>query len=214
MLARVVRRAQRAPAPDMVAVATTSNPADDAVHRLCEARGWPCFRGSEEDVLDRYYQAARFFGADAVVRVTSDCPLLDPEVLELTVQAFLQRQPRVEYVSNTWPRRTYPRGLDTEVVAFRALERAWRDDRDPATREHVTPFIYGHPDRFVLHGVTRDRDLSSFRWTVDTPEDLAFVRRVYEHFAGDEFTTADVVALLEKHPDWLDINRHVHQKGT
>ncbi len=212
MLARDMNRLSRAETLDDVVIATTVESADDAIVNLCQERDWPYFRGSEEDVLDRYYRAAQEYQADAVVRVTSDCPLIEPQVVDRVVREFLERQPEVDYAANTLPPRTFPRGLDTEVMRFDALERAWREDENPAWREHVTPYIRRHPDRFQSYGVSNDEDLSHMRWTVDTPEDLAFVRRIYEHFGHDRFSWRKVLTLLEAHPEWLDINRDVQQK--
>ena len=212
MLARVVRRVQRAQSIGTVVVATTSHPADDTIAQLCASRAWPCARGSEDDVLDRTYQAAVTHQADVVVRITSDCPLIEPAVIDQVVDEFLARQPAVAYASNVQAPRTFPRGLDTEVIRFDALARAWREDTNPAWREHVTPYIYRHPESFACHGVVSDRDLSTMRWTVDTPEDLEFVRCIYAHFGDDSFSWLDVLALLEQRPDWLDINRAIEQK--
>jgi spore coat polysaccharide biosynthesis protein SpsF len=212
MLARCVNRVRRAQMLDEVVVATTVQKADEAIVQLCAERAWPCFRGSEDDVLDRYYQAAIAYQADVVVRITSDCPLIDPQVVDRVVGEFLDRQPQVDYASNTSLKRTFPRGLDTEVICSSALERAWRKDHNPAWREHVTPYIYRHPNMFRLHNVENPVDYSRMRWTVDTPEDLAFVLRVYEHFWHDRFSWLDVLAALEEHPEWLAINRDMEQK--
>ncbi|MDH7472937.1 MAG: glycosyltransferase family protein [Anaerolineae bacterium] len=212
MLERVVTRTQRAKRLDGVVVATTVQPADDAIMEICADHGWSCFRGSEEDVLDRYYRAAIEFQADVIVRITSDCPLIDPEIVSRIIEEFLDHQPEAEYVSNTWPKRTFPRGLDIEVIRFDVLERAWREDDNLAWREHVTPYIYRNPERFRIHSVTNDVDYSFMRWTVDTLEDLMLVRRIYEHFGDDQFSWLDVVALLEEHPEWTEINRHIQQK--
>jgi spore coat polysaccharide biosynthesis protein SpsF len=213
MLARVVNRTRRAATLDDVVVATTTQPADDVIVRLCEARGWPCFRGSEDDVLDRYYQAAVVHKADAVFRVTSDAPLLDPEIIDKIVQRYFN-QSHVDYVSNDFPCRTFPLGMEAEVFSFKALERAWREDRNPAWREHVTPYILRHPELFAVdkEGVRDDTDRSGWRLTVDTEDDLALVRRIYEHFAHDRFHWKDVLSLLEDHPEWVELNRHVRQK--
>jgi len=211
MLARVVNRTRRATTLHDVAIATTTKPADEPIVKLCAVRGWPCFRGSEEDVLDRYYWAAKEHRADFIVRITSDCPLVEPEIVDLIVQGILERGP-VDYVSNTIPPRSFPRGLDVEAISFKALERAWREDDNPAWREHVTPYIYRHPEKFVLRAVMNDQDFSHMRWTVDTPEDLAFVRRIYGHFGHDRFSWREVLALLKEHPEWLEINRYVQQK--
>lgn len=210
MLARVVKRTMRAQMLDEVVVATTVQPADEAIVRLCSERGWPCFRGSESDVLDRYYQAAKRHRADIVVRITSDCPLIEPEIVDLVVREYLEKGP-LDYVSNTLPPRTFPRGLDVEVMSFEALERAWHEDSNPAWREHVTPYIYRHPEKFALRAVVNDKDYSHMRWTVDTSEDLSFVRLIYEHFGHDDFSWRDVLALLDEHPEWLEINKRVRQ---
>nr|NIN65969.1 acylneuraminate cytidylyltransferase [Anaerolineae bacterium]NIN96152.1 acylneuraminate cytidylyltransferase [Anaerolineae bacterium] len=136
LLARVVRRTARASRPDEVVVAIPEASTDDSLARLCHAYGWPCFRGSEDDVLDRYYRAATEYGAESVVRITSDCPLVDPGIVDQVVDLFLQGE--WDYVSNTLAPRTYPRGLDVEVFTFDALRLAWKEDSNPAWREHVT----------------------------------------------------------------------------
>jgi len=212
MLARVVNRTGRAKTIQEVVIATTTNVLDDVIVELCKARDWFWFRGSEEDVLDRYYQAAKKYQADLIVRITSDCPLIEPEIVDQVVQEFLERQPKVDYASNTWPQRTFPRGLDTEVMRIDALERAWREDLNPAWREHVTPYIYRNPDRFRIHNVLSQVDYSSMRWTVDTPEDLAFVCQIYDYFGHDRFSWHEVLGVLEEHPEWMEINQHVQQK--
>jgi len=212
MLVRVVGRVQRARTVDVVVVAPTSDPADEAIVRGSVSHGWPYFCGSREDVLDRYYQAARQYQADAIIRITGDCPMIDPGLIDRVVGEFLQRQPEVQYACNSMPVKTYPRGLDTEVVRMDALEQAWREDQNPAWREHATPYIYRHPELFTLHPVIHSVDYSSMRWTVDTPEDWAFVRRVYEHFGHDRFSWEDVVRVLDEHPDWMALNAHVRQK--
>lgn len=212
MLARVVNRVRRAQTLDEVVVATTMQPADDAIVRLCAERGWPCFRGSEEDVLDRYYRAAVAHQTDIVVRITSDCPLIEPEIVDRVVREFLDLQPSVDYACNVLPQRTFPRGLDTEAMRFDVLEQVWREDLNPAWREHVTPYIHRNPDLFRIHGVVNEVDYSDMRWTVDTPEDLAFVRRIYDHFGHNRFSWREVLAVLAEHPEWLEINRHVQQK--
>lgn len=211
MLVRVVNRSRRATTLQDVVVATTTRPADGAIVELCAERGWPCFRGGEDDVLDRYYRAAMRHQVDVVVRITSDCPLVEPEIVDWIVREFLEKRP-LDYASNTLSPRTFPQGLDVEVMAFDALERAWREDDNPAWREHVTPYIYRHPEKFALTAVMNDKDYSHMRWTVDTVDDLAFVRKVYDYFGHDAFSWQDVLSTLEEHPEWLEINRHVAQK--
>lgn len=212
MLARVVDRTRRARTIDDVVVATTSEALDEAIVVLCRARGWLYSRGSEADVLDRYYRAATAHGADVIVRITSDCPLIDPGAVDQVVNEFVDAQPEVGYASNWLPPRTFPRGLDTEAIRFDVLERAWREDDNPAWREHVVPYIRRHPDLFRLHGIFSPVDYSGMRWTVDTPEDMALVRRIYDYFGHDRFHWLEVLDVLEHYPDWLDINRHVEQK--
>lgn len=211
ILVRVVSRSQRAMALDEVIIATTVDPKDEAIVKLCSSRGWNYFRGSEEDVLDRYYQTAKRYNVDVIVRITSDCPLIEPEIIDLVVREYLHDR-SLDYVSNTLSPRTFPRGLDVEAFTFEALERAWREDRNPAWREHVTPYIYRHPEKFRLKAVTNGKNLSHLRWTVDTLKDLEFVCRIYNYFGHDRFTWREVLALLEKHPEWLEINKDVVQK--
>jgi spore coat polysaccharide biosynthesis protein SpsF len=212
MVARVVQRLSRARLLNAVVVATSTSSLDNAIEALCLERKWPYYRGSEHDVLDRYYQAALRFGADAVVRVTADCPLISPLVVDRTIEEFLANQPGVDYVSNFIPRRTFPRGVDVEVIHFDALKRCWIEDKNPALREHVTPYIYLNPHLFRLHGVTNTQNLSALRWTVDSREDLELTRTIYRHFGHDRFTWMDVVHALSQHPEWELLNRHVQQK--
>jgi spore coat polysaccharide biosynthesis protein SpsF len=212
MLARVVNRVRQARRVDETVVATSDLPGDDALTRFCEERGFPCFRGSENDVLDRYYRAAAAHRAEAVVRITSDCPLIDPGIIDRGVGEFLALQPAVEYLTNSYPKDTFPRGLDIEVIRFDCLERAWKEDANPAWREHVSMYIYRHPELFQIHGLANDADLSHLRWTVDTPEDFQLVQRIYAHFGHERFTWREVLALVEQRPEWQEINRHVQQK--
>ena len=215
MLARVVRRVRRATSLGQTVVAATESEADDPISRECERLGVALFRGSELDVLDRFYQAARRFSAAAVVRITSDCPLIDPGVIDRVVGAYLDWQP--DYASNVL-RRTYPRGLDAEVVSLEALERAWHEASEPYRRVHVTPFVYQHPEWFRLLSLTCGpepmRDASRLRWTVDTAEDLGLVREIYRRFGGeDTFGWTDVLDLLERDPSLVELNRAVQQKA-
>jgi spore coat polysaccharide biosynthesis protein SpsF len=210
MLWCVVQRTRAAETVDEIVVATTTEPADDLIVAFCREHRVSCFRGSEPDVLDRYYQAARQRGAEAVVRITSDCPLIDPEVIDKTVRAFLVERP--DYASNCVVR-TYPRGVDNEVMTFRALELAWREARQPYQRVHVTPYIYENPGKFKILSVTGEQDHSAYRWTVDTAEDLEFVRAVYARCEGEGFLLRDVVRLLERVPELVEINRSVAQKA-
>jgi spore coat polysaccharide biosynthesis protein SpsF len=211
VLVRDVNRLRRSKLLDEIVIATTTLPADDQIVSLCKDQGWPYFRGDENDVLDRYYQAARAYNADVIVRITSDCPMIDPEIVDRVIKAFLDIS-GIDYVSNTLPPRTFPRGLDTEVMTFDALERAWTEDKDPKLREHVTPYIYWNPEIFQIYGVVNETDLSSHRWTLDTPEDLLFIQTVYERFGGDRFSWGDVLEYLNENPKIIKINQHIQQK--
>ena len=266
MLGRVVRRVRLAGLVDEVVVATTNAPADDPIVDECRRLPVACFRGSEHDVVERYHRAAAAYRADVVVRITADCPLIDPEVTDHVIRAFLQHRP--DYASNTL-HRTYPRGLDTEVFTAAALARACHEASEPYQRTHVTPYIYQHPEYFRLLAVTRceglgigremtsrfrkgtvpfslheNRDspqvvfrpplgasgegpsasslgphpsaLSDCRWTVDSREDLQFVRAVYCRMSSrrsdDAFSWRDVCRLLADEPSLSKLNRHVRQK--
>lgn len=211
MLARVVGRVRRARLISEVLVATTDVAADDAIVGECRKCSVPVSRGDEKDVLDRYFRAAQLSKAEIVVRITADCPLIDPEITDKTIAEFLEASP--DYASNVM-KRTYPRGLDTEVMSVAALERAWRQAQKPYEREHVTPYIYEHPGDFKLLSVTGAEDYSAYRWTVDTPDDLEFVRAIYGRLASDgAFSWRDVLALLQSEPQLVDLNRFVQQKS-
>ena len=205
MLARLVERARRIPGVERVIIATTEKPADEAILRFAEDHDLPAYAGREEDVLDRVYQAARRFGVSVVVRVTPDCPLLDPRVSGLVLSRFAEARGAVDYASNTQPP-TFPDGLDTEVFSFAVLARAWREATVPSEREHVTAYIWKHPELFHLLNVAHDPDLSGRRWTVDEPADLEFVRAVYGRL-GETFGMDDVLALLQRQPELEAVNR-------
>ena len=168
-------------------------------------------RGSEDDVLDRYYQAAVQTNADVVVRITSDCPLIDPVVIDNVIEHFLDND--CDYCSNSLTR-TYPRGLDTEVFSFKSLETGWNEAKKDYEREHVTPYIIENPDKFKLLNVANDINLSHLRWTLDTKEDFEFINAVYKRISQKKqlFLMDDVLELMDKEPEMIDINRHIEQK--
>jgi spore coat polysaccharide biosynthesis protein SpsF len=210
VLARVVERLRLTGEIDELLVATTDRPADDEIVAECQKCAVAVSRGDEDNVLDRYYRAAQLTKADVVVRITSDCPLIDPEITDKTIAAFFDAE--ADYASNAL-QRTYPRGLDTEVMAFDALARAWTNATKPYEREHVTPYIYQHPEEFKLLSVVGDVDYSAHRWTLDTPEDLAFIQAVYSRLETEaQFSWRAVLRLLEREPYLLELNRHVMQK--
>ncbi len=206
MLEHVVRRARKAGVGETVVVATSDDPSDDPVAAFCAANDISVERGSRDDVLDRYYGAATNQTAAAVVRLTADCPMLDPKVIDAVCREF--DPARHDYVSNTLDR-TYPRGLDTEVFTFDALERARNEARLGSEREHVTPYIWNHPERFRLKQVQQQQDHSSERWTVDHAQDLEFVRAVYDSIGTLDFGQDETLELLRERPELRRINQGI-----
>src|SRR5262245_58715533 len=208
MLSHVLARARAVPGVDQTVLATTTSPEDDQLVELACFEGVPSVRGSVSDVLDRFRAALDAYPADAIVRVTADCPLLDPEVSGLVVQDYLAHPFDVDYVSNIEPP-TFPDGLDTEIVSAAALERAWREATLPSDREHVTTYIRDRRNNFRLRNVAHHEDLSAHRWTVDEPRDLEFVRRVYALLAPDGrriFGMRETLDLLTARPDLSTLN--------
>ncbi len=214
MLKHVLERAARVGGVNEVALATTDRSDDDPLVELCRELGFGAYRGHATDVLDRYYRAARSVNADVIVRITGDCPLLDPRVSEETLEAFLSAEPPLDFAANRLPdHRTYPIGLDTEVCSMSALESAWSEAEEPHQREHVMPFLYENPDRFRTRVVDAPGDWGDLRWTVDTQEDLEFVRAVFNAFAPrTSFSWREVLALLERRPELAAINRDVRHR--
>lgn len=198
---------------DRLVVATTTNASDDPVIALCDRLGVATFRGSEHDVLERYYEVATKFGADPVVRLTADCPIIDPSVVDKVVSFYIEHPGRYDHVSNAI-RRTFPRGMDTEVFSYAALTTAYREANQPPQREHVTPFLHRQPERFRLGHVLNENDESRHRWTVDTPEDFELISRIVTALYLDNplFSMEDCLNLLNQHRDWTLINADVEQK--
>jgi spore coat polysaccharide biosynthesis protein SpsF len=237
MLGRVIARTSRAQRVDDIVVATTMDPADDPVSAYCQERGIACTRGSQFDVLDRYYRAAQQAGADLVVRVTGDCPAIDPELIDDAIETLLPGSARdgcpaaFDFVANRLPppfHRSYPIGLDVEVCTFAALQRAWKEGHEPVHREHVMPYLYEgvklsasspelevgvSPRGFRIGLRNQVPDFGAYRWTVDTPEDLEFMRQVYSHFGGrDEFSWKQLLRLVQRQPELAAINSSVQHK--
>jgi spore coat polysaccharide biosynthesis protein SpsF len=210
MLERQIERVLRASSIDRLIVATTTEGADDAIASLAAELGIDTYRGSVDDVLDRFYRAAAPSRPSHVVRLTADCPLADWTLIDQAVQRALSGG--FDYVS-TALKPTWPDGLDAEVVAFEALETAWREARSLVEREHVTPFIVNQPHRFRHASIDSVVDLSAMRWTVDEPRDFEFVSRVYEALYPSDpaFTTEDVLALLRQKPQLMEINQGIER---
>jgi spore coat polysaccharide biosynthesis protein SpsF len=166
----------------------------------------PCYRGSVEDVLDRYYQAAKKAGADIVVRLTGDCPLLDPGVIDRAVSEYKKRG--CDYLSTGRLTSTFPDGLDTEVFSFGILERAWKEAKIKSEREHVTPYVWKHPELFEVAAIDNDTDLSKERWTIDTAQDFGLIKKIIEWSDehGSATDMASVMKTLASHPEWREMN--------
>ena len=214
MLAREIERVQRCRSLDEVAVATTANRADDAIEALARSLRVPCFRGDEHDVLTRYVKAARMFQADLVVRITADCPLIDPLVIDGVVDLATNVDSPCDYASNTLTR-TYPRGLDVEALHTDVLERVARIANSAPAHEHVTWFIHHErPDLFILRGLEQSRDDSDLRWTVDEPDDLELVRTIWRkaRLSSSFMEFDDLVRLVRKDTKLALMNAHVRQK--
>ena len=230
MLGRVVERLRRARTLDGFIVATTRDPSDDPVEKYCRDQGYSVFRGEMFDVLDRFYQAACQVQAGIVVRVTADCPVIDPGLIDLTVNEFTRTA--ADFGANRLPppwKRTYPIGLDVEVCTFQALERAWKESDQKFQREHVMPYFYEgipadafdmarnslavSPRGFRVLLVNHPSDHGSLRWTVDTPQDLELMRRVYARFDGrDDFSWMDVLDLFQREPGLAHLNAGIRHK--
>jgi spore coat polysaccharide biosynthesis protein SpsF len=214
VLAWIVRRAQRAHGIDQVVVATSVASEDAVVAAFCKEQGYACTRGELQDVLDRYVTAAHEFDADIVVRLTGDCPFIDPEMLAENLRTFMDADPPLDFAANRLPgNRTIPIGLDAEFCTIAALETAWREAREPHQREHIMPFLYEHSERFRILHIQNSPDYSHYRWTVDTPEDLQLLRQVVTYFKDDKFSWKEVLALFELHPELAQINAGVQHKS-
>jgi len=207
MLWHVLNRVKQSKLINEVVLATTKKEEDAPLLKIAEECGTKCSAGSEEDVLDRYFQAATKFDADIIVRVTADCPLIDPEVMDKVTSHFLKGD--FDYVSNNI-KPTYPTGLDLEVFSYNTLKRAWEEARWASEREHVTPYMRNQK-MFKIGNVEHEKDLSGMRWTVDVKEDLEFVREVYKRLykKGRIFLMGHVLKLLEEHPELMEINKGI-----
>ena len=229
MLQRVFIRTSRAATVNETIFATTTDSTDDPVEEYCDFSGIPFTRGSLYDVLDRYYQTAKQAKADIVVRITADCPVIDPVLIDNCVTTLLDGE--YDFVCNRLPppwHRTFPIGLDVEACTFKVLSKAWKEAKEPQHREHAMPYFYEGVELTtinrqlqtgislrgfkvaLLHHIT---DFGDYRWTVDTPEDLEFMRQVYSRFNGrDDFSWKDVLDLIHNEPKLMEINAGVQHK--
>jgi len=213
MLSYQLERLRRVALAQQIIVATTTQTEDQAIVQLCAAEGISCTRGSESDVLLRYHEAANKSGATVIVRVTSDCPLIDPDLVDHAIRTYLEGGQPYDYVSNMLEP-TWPYGMAVEVLSSDALATANRHATDGFEREHVTPYIYRRPREFRIRSLTRVPNLSHHRWTVDTPEDFDLVSRIITNLYAQrpDFGMAHVLQLLDSNPEWLQINSHVPQR--
>lgn len=205
MIGRQIERLRRAQRLDAIMVATSVDPSDDVIADYCAALGLGCWRGPLDDVLARFIGALGAAGTPKTfVRLTADCPLADPALIDRCIEAHAASGADYTYNSKDW---TFPKGLDVEVCETAALQRAARESADPYDHEHVTPYIYRHPELFALNAVTRDPPLR-YRWTVDTPEDFAFVTAVYAALypAKPDFDSDDILAWQAAHPGQVLVN--------
>lgn len=211
LLQRMVERVQAASLPSEIVVATTVDTSDDPIRELCSSIGMRCFSGDPLDLLDRHYRAALEIGADAAVKIPSDCPLIDPAVIDQVIAEYRRADGGFDFVSNLHPP-SWPDGQDVEVIGMQTLETAWREASRPFEREHTTPFIWERPERFAIGNVQWQNglDLSmTHRWTIDYPEDYQFLSVVYNELCSDSpslFGVDDVLRLLEQRPDIAAIN--------
>jgi spore coat polysaccharide biosynthesis protein SpsF len=213
LLARMVERVLAAELAGTVVVATTTHPSDDTIAALCREAGLNCYRGDAEDLLDRHYRAGREYDAATVIKIPSDCPLIDPRIIDRVIGFYLAHPGEFDFVSNLHPA-TYPDGNDVEIITMAALETAWREATRPMQREHTTPYLWENPDRFRIGNVAWETGLNysmSHRWTVDYEEDYRFVRAVYEALypIDPRFSLEDILTFLAAHPEVEAINRHL-----
>jgi len=211
LFVRQVERVLAAKLSGTVVVATTMNPADDLVWEVCQQEGLECFRGHDDDLLDRHYQAALKHGADIVIKIPGDCPLIDPAVIDTVIGWYLENADKYDYVSNLHPA-TYPDGNDVEIMPLRVIEDAWKNASRPFEREHTTPYIWERPEQFRIGNVVMEggADYSmTHRLTIDYEEDYQFIKAVWEELYPVDplFGTAEILALLERRPDIYAINR-------
>ncbi len=212
ILSYLIERLRQVKLADELVIATSDQPEDEPIVTLCNKAKVHVVRGSLNDVLARYAKAAAESDADAIVRICSDCPLIDPTVVDEAISFYLQHYPKYSWVCNAVERR-YPRGYEVEVFSREALDIAAEVATDPDEREHVTPYLYRHPERFGLGSVVGNVNLGNERWVLDTPEDFALISRILTDVYPDrpEFRTDDIVACLREHPEWRALNSHVPQ---
>ena len=206
ILEHIILRLKFCKTLDSLCVATTTNKTDDIIECISNELEICVFRGSENDVLDRFYQAAKIISADVICRVTADDPFKDPKIIDNFMREFLVND--YDYLSNTIVP-SYPEGIDIEIFRFSALEKAWKDAKLQSEREHVTPYIWKNRNLFKICNKRYKKDISSFRWTLDKPEDWVFIQQIYDRLYEPDkiFYMEDILELLEQEPDLIEINK-------
>jgi spore coat polysaccharide biosynthesis protein SpsF len=196
---------------DLIIVATTTLEEDDVLEKYVNNLSILCFRGKSDDVLDRYYNCAKKFSLNKIVRITADCPLIDPEVVDKVVDA--SKNNSFDYITNFFPR-TFPDGVDVEIMSFDALENAWKKAKLPSEREHVTPYLYNHKNDFKIKNIKNDEDLSHFRLTLDYNDDLELIIKIISKIKKRPILIRDIIKLFRKEPKLIEINsKHVPNEG-
>lgn len=213
VLEHVVERVALSKMINQVVVATTIKDEDQEVKKICDRSKVKCFRGAENDVLDRYYQAARLFNAGHIVRITADCPLIDPEIIDEVIQLHLKE--KADYTANTI-KEWYPDGLDVEVFNFASLTKAWEKSNLASQREHVTPYLRNNRDIFKIASLEAKQDLSGKRWTLDNQEDFEFIGYIYKNLYpkyGKNFGINQILDFLKRNPEIEKINSHIERNS-
>jgi spore coat polysaccharide biosynthesis protein SpsF len=210
LLLRLIERIKAAEHIGVIVVATTNEMADDPIEKLCLEEDINCFRGHPLDLLDRHYQAGLFYNADAVVKIPSDVPLIDPKIIDRVLNFYIDNYKKYDYISNLHPA-SYPDGNDVEVINFTALKKAWLMAKKPFEREHTTPFLWERPDQFRLANIEWETGLNyamSYRWTIDYPADYLFIKTVYDHLycPHKNFSLEDILNLIKEKTAIADIN--------
>jgi len=208
VLEHVVNRVKAAKNINDVVVATTVKKEDLKIVKLCSNLGISIFCGSEDDVLDRYYQTARLFKAEHIVRITSDCPLIDPMVIDKVIELYFKKN--ADYATNTMPE-IFPDGLDTEIFSFKTLKIAWENAKLLSEREHVTPYIRKNPNIFKIVNLKCEYNLNDKRWTLDEPEDFKFIKIIYKNLYSDDslFGMEKILNFLKRYPKIEEINKNI-----
>jgi len=216
MMVHLFRRLKAVESLDAIVLATTTNSTDDVLEDVARKNGIEVFRGSESDVLGRVVGAARSHGADVVVEISGDCPVIDPDLVEQTVRIFL-RNPGTDFASNAFIS-SYPGGMDTSVFAFSALEKAAASTDDPHDREHVAQFVVNRPELFSHLYVVAPPSLHwpDLHLLLDERSDYDLLVRLFEHFGRENtaFSCGEIIGVLRKHPEWLTLNDHVKRNNV